>query len=346
MKAQTLAILKSGMMSSVGLSAPATCAAIRCGIDNVQETRFMDVGGEWIMGSQVALEKPWRGMPRLLRLIEPSIRECLSDLDPNETRHIPLLLCVPENDRPGRLDGLDESLLNAIQEMSGLTFHPNSEIISNGCAGGAQAVKHAFTLILKNRHPYCVIAGVDTFLTAGTLAAYEKKDRILTSSNSNGFIPGEGGAAVLIGAEGKHCQPELIIKGLGFGKEAATIDSEDPLRADGMVQAFKTAFSTSGLSMRDMNYRITDANGEQYKFKEGDLAVTRTLRDHKGEIDIRHPAESIGEVGAATVPFVLGVAGNAARKGYSMGKNVLCHFSNDNGDRAAIILTRADKGGS
>lgn len=345
MSAQTLAIIKSGMMSAVGLSAPATCAAIRCGMDNVQETRFMDAGGEWIMGSQVPLEKPWRGKSKLLHLIEPSIRECLSDLDPTETHRIPLLLCLPENDRPGRLDGLDDSLFNDIGKASGFIFDGNSAIFSNGCVGGAQAVKQAFRLIINNRHPYCLIAGVDTFLTAGTLTGYEEKDRLLTSKNSNGFIPGEGGAAVLVGDGGKYRQQEFTIKGIGFGKETATIDSEDPLRADGMVQAFKGAFSTSGLSMQDMNYRITDANGEQYKFKEGDLAVTRTLRDHKGEIDIWHPAESIGEVGAATVPFVIGVAEAAARKGYSRGKHVLCHFSNDNGDRAAIILTSKDNGG-
>ena len=344
MNTQTLAIIKSGMMSAVGLSAPATCAAIRCGFDNVQETRFMDTGGEWIMGSQVPLEKPWRGKSKLLRLIEPSIRECLTDLDTAEICHIPLLLCLPEDGRPGRLDGLDDSLFDDIADASGLNFHANSAIISNGCVGGAQAVKQAFTLIFNIRHPYCLIVGVDTFLTAGTLAAYEEKDRLLTSKNSNGFIPGEGGAAVLVGAASMHRQTELTIKGIGFGKEEATIDSEQPLRADGMVQAFNGAFLTSGLSMRDMNYRITDANGEQYKFKEGDLAVTRTLRDHKGEIDIWHPAECIGEVGAATIPFIIGVAEAAVRKGYSGGKHALCHFSNDNGDRAAIILSSKDKG--
>ena len=97
--------------------------------------------------------------------------------------------------------------------------------------------------------------------------------------------------------------------------------------------------------MGDLDYRITDANGEQYIFKEGDLAVTRTLREHKGEFDIWHPVDSIGEVGAATVPCILGIAEAAARKGYSRGDNVLCHFGNDNGDRAAIILTISGNGG-
>src|SRR6056297_4000936 len=122
MNTQTLAIIKSGMMSAVGLSAPATCAAIRCGLDNIQETRFMDTGGEWIMGSQVPLEKPWRGKSKLLHLIEPSIHECLSDLDLAEISQIPLLLCLPEDGRPGSLDGLDESFFDDIGAAAGLKF--------------------------------------------------------------------------------------------------------------------------------------------------------------------------------------------------------------------------------
>ena len=41
-----LAITSVGMVTGVGLSAPASCAAIRCGIDNFQDTRFMDSYGE------------------------------------------------------------------------------------------------------------------------------------------------------------------------------------------------------------------------------------------------------------------------------------------------------------
>jgi 3-oxoacyl-[acyl-carrier-protein] synthase-1 len=341
-----LVIIKSGMVSAVGLNAPATCAAIRCGIDNIQETRFMDSKGEWIMGSNVPLEKPWRGIPKLLRLLEPAVSECLSNFDQPDTHKIPLLLCLSEEDRPGRLDDLNKNLVYSFQETSGLKFHDSSKVISNGCVGGAEAVNEAFTLIYGKGHPYCIVAGLDTFLTADILRAYEEQDRLLTSKNSNGFIPGEGGAAVLLGPDCMGVQPKLTIRGVGFGKETATIDSEEPLRADGMVQAFNAVFTATGLTMRDMNYRISDANGEQYKFKEGDLAVTRTLRNHKGEIDIWHPAESIGEVGAATVPFILGVAEAANRKGYSRGLNVLCHFSNDNGDRAVIILASVENGGN
>ncbi len=41
-------ILRTGMVTGVGLSAPAACAAIRCGIAAFEETRFM-FDGEWLL---------------------------------------------------------------------------------------------------------------------------------------------------------------------------------------------------------------------------------------------------------------------------------------------------------
>ena len=73
-----VAILASGMVTGVGLNAASSCAAIRCAIDNFSETRFMDQGGEWIIGSQVPLEQPWRGLPKLVHMVVPAIKECLA----------------------------------------------------------------------------------------------------------------------------------------------------------------------------------------------------------------------------------------------------------------------------
>lgn len=108
--AQPLAILDVGMVTGVGLSAPASCAAIRGAIDNFQETRFTDRGGEWILGCEVPLERPWRGRTRQVKMLAAALRECL-DLLPDgiEAEDIPLILNLAERDRPGRLE-LSKSL--------------------------------------------------------------------------------------------------------------------------------------------------------------------------------------------------------------------------------------------
>ena len=164
---------------------------------------------------------------------------------------------------------------------------------------GPLALELAGRLIHEERVPYCIIAGVDSFLVAGTLAAYEERNRVLTSQNSNGFIPGEAGTAVLVAPAGNSTEPELRCLGIGSGQEKATIDSEEPLQGYGLVQAFKAAFAGAGCVVGDLDYRITDSNGEQYWFKEATLALDRILRKRKELFEIWHPADCIGEIGAA-----------------------------------------------
>ncbi len=230
---QPLSVLASGMVTGVGLSAPSSCAAIRCAINNFAETRFMDKGGEWIIGSQVPLEQPWRGLAKLVRMVVPAIKECMAHAGDVRAELIPLILCVAEKDRPGRLHGLDDELFHQIEAELGVRFHPRSGVLARGRVAGALALAEARRLIYEERLPLCLIAGVDSLLVASTLAAYEEKDRLLTSQNSNGFIPGEAGAAVLIGRPQGSQGAELLCLGLGAGEEKASIESEEPLRADG-----------------------------------------------------------------------------------------------------------------
>jgi 3-oxoacyl-[acyl-carrier-protein] synthase I len=328
------------MVTGVGLDAPSSCAAIRCAIDNFSETRFMDKGGEWIVGSQVPLEQPWRGLPKLMHMVVPAIRECLVQVGNVQIGNvrpemIPLLLCVAEKGRPGRLLGLDDEMFSHIEAQLGVRFHARSAVFAHGRVAGGLALLHARDLIYETGVPLCIIAGVDSYLVAPTLAAYEEKNRLLTSQNSNGFIPGEAGAAILVGPQ---TSADLLCLGIGTGEERATVESDEPLRADGMVHAFKAAFAESGRSMADVDYRITDSNGEQYAFKEAALAVTRTLRVHKEEFEIWHPADCIGEVGAAIGPCAVGVALAAERKNYAPGRNPLCHLSSEGCERVAMFL--------
>jgi 3-oxoacyl-[acyl-carrier-protein] synthase-1 len=325
------------MVTGVGLNAAATCAAVRCVIPNYVETRFIDKGGEWIIGSPVPLPQLWRGRAKLVQLLVPAIRECLALVREERPERIPLLLCVAEMARPGRLPGLN-NLFNEVQGALGVRFHPESRVIEQGRVGGARALALATKLIHDQRLPLCLVAGVDSLLLGATLAGYEARFRLLTSENSNGFIPGEAGASVLLGPAGRARGPELLCLGIGFGKEKAMIESEEPLRADGMVEAFRAVCADAGHTLDELDYRLTDLNGEQYLFKEAALALSRTMRKLKDRFELWHPANAIGEVGSAIVPCILGVALAAARKGYAPGNKVLCHFSGDDGDRAALIL--------
>jgi 3-oxoacyl-[acyl-carrier-protein] synthase I len=335
---QPLTIMASGMVTGVGLTAPASCAAIRCAIDNFAETRFMDRRGEWIIGSQAPLDRPWRGLQRLVHMVVPAIRECLSQCGSVGAASIPLFLCVAERERPGRIQGLENDLSRAVVAELGANFHSDSAIVPFGRIAGAVALGRARELLYHGQVPLCLIAGVDSFLIGATLTTFEGRSRLLTSQNSNGFIPGEGAAAILVGRPQDVNGSELVCLGMGTGREAATVESDHPLRGEGLVQAFKRAEADAGRTLGAADYRITDSNGEQYWFKEAALAVTRVLRERKEDFFIWHAADCIGETGAAAGPVALAVALAAARKGYAPGPGVLCHFGSDDGVRVALLL--------
>ena len=199
-----VAILGCGMMTGVGLTAEASCAAIRCGIDNFRETRFLASGGEWIVGSEVPLEEPWRGIPKLARLLAGPLRECLDLIPDVPSESIPVMLCVAEEDRPGRLEGLGNPLFFEACELLCVRFHDKSRVIAQGRVGGAVALHHASRMIHEQGFRHVMVVGVDSYLVGPTLRAYLERDRILTPDNSDGFIPGEAGGALLVGSPNKR----------------------------------------------------------------------------------------------------------------------------------------------
>jgi 3-oxoacyl-[acyl-carrier-protein] synthase-1 len=336
MPAPAVAIRATGLVTSVGLSAPAACAAMRAKLSNPSETRFIDSGGDWIIGHAVPLEPPWRGLAKLSRMAALAIEECLQGVPRDAWSALPLLLCVAERERPGRFDGLDERLFIDIATALDARFAPTSRVIAQGRVSVAVALAHARRLIHEQNAPRVLIAAADTLLTWPTLAHYERNDRLLTAHNSNGFMPGEGAGALLIEAPAGGA--ELVCSGIGFGVETAHIDSGEPLRADGLTAAIKAALADAGIEMHDLDFRITDIAGEQYYFKEAALALSRTLRKRKEEFDLWHPAESTGESGAVAGIAILGLADAACRNGYAPGPGVLAHLAADAGARAAIAL--------
>lgn len=336
MSAQPLAVLNSGLVTSVGLSAPAACAAIRVKLTNPTPTRFVDSAGEWIMSHAVALDRPLRGLPKLAHMAAMALQECLQNVPVEDWERIPVLLCVAERARPGRFDGLESQLLAEIRTLLGTArFAEQTAVIPHGRVSCAIGLLQARKLIYDGAVPAVVIVAVDSLLSWPTLRVLEQQQRLLTNANSNGFIPGEAATAVLVGKPVRS--PCLSIEGLGFATEAASIESEQPLRAEGLTNAITAALADAGCEMHELDFRIVDIAGEQYYFKEATLALGRTLKRRKAEFDLWHPAECIGEVGSAIGPMLLTVADAACRKNYAPGPSILMHGGSDAGHRCAIV---------
>jgi 3-oxoacyl-[acyl-carrier-protein] synthase-1 len=171
--------------------------------------------------------------------------------------------------------------------------------------------------------------------------AYIDRRRVLTSNNSNGFIPGEGACAVLLTPAARQHGSELRIIGWGEGRETGTIDSETPLTGDVLTKAVRDALKQAGIAMADTDYWLTDQNAEHYKVKECTVVQIRLERRDQlapRPYQILHPIEYLGEIGSAIAPCLLGIGLAGAKGGYAPGPVALMHVGEDNGERAAFVL--------
>jgi len=263
MPAPPILIEHTGLVTSVGMSAPASCAAFRAKVSNPSETRFRGADGAWVMAHQVELVPPLRGLHKLARMASLAIEEALQPLPRADWSKLPLLLCVAEAARPGRVAGLDEQLFPMIEKGLGVSFATHSMVITQGRVGAAVALAQARALITQGRCERVLVAAVDSLLHAATLDHHASQGRLLSTESSNGFMPGEGAGALLVGRpEGKA--GELWCTGCGFGVESAHIDSGEPLRAEGLRQALVGALAEAGRQIHEMDYRIADLSGEHY----------------------------------------------------------------------------------
>lgn len=335
----SVSILAAGMVTAVGFNYAASCAAIRAGIKGIRVLNLWDAeNGEYLSGAKVDLPQWWEGIGKLADLVAPAIWECFEAAKPESASSIPILLGVAPLDRPHRLPHLDEEILDEVEWRLNLPHHPQSAVIAMGNVSGLVALAQAREMIDRRISRYCVVAGVDSFLQQEVVEAYMDQRRIMTKTNSNGFFPGEAGAAVLVGPAGSGKNGELRILGMGFGNEPATIASDAPMRGAGMTEACRYALGEAGVAMHDMSCRNTDLNGEHYKFKEAMFVQGRLLKERAAGREVWHAAECIGEVGAAHVPCALSISFYAGQKNYSPGPRTLCQFSGDGPDRAACVV--------
>ncbi|OBY03507.1 3-oxoacyl-ACP synthase [Rhizobium leguminosarum bv. trifolii] len=331
-----LDIVSIGMVTAVGLDASSSCAAMRAKLDGFQETQFVGSSSEWVVGAPVPLPHNWIGEERMARMAAAAISESLAQA-PGAREQAVLLLCLAEESRPGRPYGKGSALLDRIAAIINFEPRAGSQIVAHGRPSGHVALNLARKILASNQERFVVIAGIDSYLTKAAISEYLSAERLLTPDNPNGFIPGEAAAAVLCCKAGSN---PFQLLGLGLTHERAPIynSSDLPMRGDGMTDAYRLALEETEIDMNNIGYRISDLIGEQYWFKQSALASLRLLRGRHEFQDLWSPAESLGNIGAAVVPVMLGMAWMAARKGYAASNPVLIEASSDAGICGAAVF--------
>lgn len=334
-------ISATGMICPVGLNVASACAAMRAGIANFQELPYYPTGGELAVGAMVpGLAADFENPERLVELLSRALADCLQSEPQTALVDIPLLVGLAERGRPGGAAGLADSIISRVEALLGVRFHPGlSRVLPNGHTAGFEAIHVARDLFQKGDIGACLVCGVDSYINADAMLGLEQYWRLKTENNSDGVIPGEAAAAVLVRRDAVS-QKAVKITGLGFAVEKVTVLSEEPFVGLGLAEAARAALHEAGVAMQDIAFRISDVTGEQYGFKEQVLTVTRLIRIPVAEPPLWHCADSIGDTGAAAGVCQLVIADHAFTQGYAPGDRAMCFSSSIPGERGVLIVER------
>ncbi|SDE48160.1 3-oxoacyl-[acyl-carrier-protein] synthase-1 [Paracoccus isoporae] len=337
-----LHIRSAGMVTAVGLDCASAAAAMRARLDGFCETRFVGPAGSWLVGAPVPLPRNWIGEKRLAHLAAGAIVDCLNQA-PELQGDVDLILCLAEAKRPGRPIRDDAGFVRLVLDCAGLPLATRCHVIAHGRPSGIAALEQARRMLDARGAKDVLILGVDSYLTTLAIAHYLAENRLLTPENANGFIPGEAAGAVLCSTRG-----DLRLTGLGLTREEAFIYNalddvglDRPLRGDGMSAAYQAAFAQAGRQHSDIGIKIGDLIGENYWFRQTALSMLRTQRARSEVQPIWSVAASLGNIGAAAVPVMLGWAAEAKRKGYGGTGPMLIEASADDGACGAAVMEGA-----
>ncbi|PRP98566.1 hypothetical protein [Enhygromyxa salina] len=326
-----------GLACPLGLTADAACIAIQTGLTRREELAFVGLDGEPIVGSFVGqFEEGLTARQRWIALLGHAIEDTMRGMPRGLLEQLPIVCALP--DQPNLPTLRVDTLASRVGAAVGMRLEVGAfQTLARGAYGGFQALAHARSMLLATRRvPAVLVCAADSLIGARSLMQMQATGRLLSVNNSDGVTPGEAAACLLVSTQ--RAGAIAVVNGIGFGEEPALPANDLPLRADGVVEAARGCLTEAARAIHDLDFRLSDAAGQGYHFKEQALLVSRMLRQRKHNFPLQLPAASLGDVGAAAGLCGLSWATTAFRAGYAPGARAIAFAGDGHTGRAAVVL--------
>lgn len=342
-------------VTPVGSNAEQTCASVRAGISRFQEHPFFFpklpdpplLEPELAISARAPISDPILDNPeRLMNLFIPSLTELVSKTK-LERKHIQtgaFLMSLPQPDDIVNSWSLESTFMPELYRRTGLRSFNISKVNQSGHAGMLILVQEAMSLLHSGEVEFCIIGGVDSYLMGNRMEYLDDSWRIKSARNVDGYIPGEASTILLLenlaSAKSRGCQSMATISSGGAGNESQNISSNKNSSGTGLTVAIEQA-----LYKRDrdtsIKWVLCDLNGESFRSFEWGLVQAR-LHKYISEVGVvSHPADCMGDIGAATGGMLIAIAVQAFNRGYNVSDEALLWTASDNGQRAALCVSKS-----
>lgn len=291
---------------------------------------------------------PWERMAELgaqaaRQSMDASLREWLNEGGQgggSRPRPVPVLLSMPPT-RPGLSD---ETV--AVAAASIIAAVPNacdrhSGYNQCGHDGFMAMLDSARSLLQADAADYCLVGGTDCGLDLDYLHWLERLDRLKGRHQAFGLMPGEG-AAFCAATLASRWTPspgvgttQVAVAALASAEEPQPWYLGEASSALGLTQAIGSCLAEG----RRADVCYCDLNGENWRSAEWDFAYLRNGREFAHPLDLRHPADSWGDVGAASAALMTVLAMTEfADPSCDHRSSLICASSDTRATRSACLL--------
>jgi 3-oxoacyl-[acyl-carrier-protein] synthase-1 len=331
-----------GARTPVGLSAESSAAAVRARISRLKEFPFVTRNGEpVVVAADARLGGTLEGRYRLLPLLESALAEVTGKLaagTPHTGRCI-VLLCLPEV-RPGFAESDALWLLEALRaHVRARGAAAQVALVGRGHAGVARACE----VVQGEANPetlYLVLAA-DSYHHGETFLWLERERRFAQADVRGGFAPGEAAACLALVSGNLRARLRLsrlaTLRAARTAKESLLRGCETGTFGAGMTSAVLAASAGLILPRDGVDTLYGDLNGERYRSEEWGFVALRTPQLWKSLV-YEAPADSWGDVGAASGALGAILAVQSWARYYARGPRAMVLTGSDSGLRGAMLL--------
>lgn len=338
-----LYLLDTALISPLGPDAPSTLAAVASGISAYAVTDYTAPNGSPLVMSLIpddalpTLNYAFHDTPFIsirLAVMLRSFHAAFLQLEPQlrEYGPLPLFLSVPMD----LGQGYEKRWLHILtkQYPSIMALISNCQLFSSGRSGSLEALQAAREWLDKNTSQVALVAGVDSFQDPTLLNSLA--GRLKSENGNDGFVPGEGCCLLLISnhSHQEKGMPCVRLGEIGIASEPGYFTSKQPYRGDGLSRAVANSLQ----SVPQCQHWYTSANGENYWAKEIGITHIRNAAKLVSTCEHSHPAEFLGDTGAAAGCYLIALAAYQLRESNNR-RNVLVTCSSDGTVRTAVTVS-------
>lgn len=333
------------MITPVGGNALMTTAAVKAGasaymLSSIIGRKFsplkiapVPVSNEDLWAPDLSNEKPLYQQSRSKRMLALAAYALTEILPSCPDAPLPIFLAGPESVPFTAIDGHFLTLLS--QAAPDRIDSASSRLIATGRPAGLQTIELAFRYLSQTNATHVLVGGVDSLIDLLTLGTLTNEDRTLSEDAADGFTPAEGAAFLLL-SKVKTDRSISTLREPGVSTEPGHRYSQEPYRGEGLSNAVARALQNYSGPLIQTIY--SSMNGESFGAKEHGVSVIRNQKHFKPDFNVEHPADCLGDLGAAAAPVLIALAAANCNSKRIPSSAIIC-CSADQEIRAACIVT-------